>query len=212
MNYDFFSDYNSVIYDANCIIYYCLRTELPSRKGTLIVIDSPPFTDITRNLTQYLIKRNIKIRTILIVFEEITKEVISLVIKQRINDGHLRKDLGLARGEKFPEDIEYNLNKNLRKKVKKMRYERWFELDERYSPSNSLLVEVRKYFEARRNAFGNKKIPSDEDMILILYSKDTVLPLISNDSHICKFKESLEKEGYTHKIIPLMDCTPENLN
>lgn len=207
-----FSKYNSVIYDANCIIYYCFKNELSSRKGTLVVVDSSPFTDITRNLTQYLIKRNIKIRTMLIVFEEITKEVLSLTIKDRINNIHLRRELGLAYDEKFPEDIEYNLNKNLRKKVKKMRYERWFELDERYSPSNSLLVEVRKYFEARRNAFGNKKIPSDEDMILILYSKNTELPLISNDSHICKFKENLEEEGLTHKIVPLMDCIPENLN
>lgn len=207
-----FSDYNSVIYDANCIIYYCFRTELHSRKGTSIVIDSPPFTNIIRNITQFLINRKIRIRTILVVFNEITTELLSLVIKQRINDGHLRKDLGLARGEKFPEDIEYSLNKKIKQKAKKIRYERWFELDENYIPDRSLLTKIRTFFYERKNDSEQKGIPSNNDMTLILYSKDTVLPLISNDSHICKFKESLEKEGYTHKIIPLMDCTPENLN
>jgi len=207
-----FSGYNSVIYDANCIIYYCFKTELLSRKGTLIVIDSPPFTDIIQNVTQFLTNRKIRIRTILIVFNEITTELLSLVIKQRINDGHLRKDLGLARGEKFPEDIEYNLNKKLKQKVKKMRYESWFELDEKYIPDHLLLTKIRTFFYERKNDSEQKGIPSNNDMILILYSKDTVLPLISNDNHICKFKEDLEKDKFTHKIIPLMECAPENPN
>jgi hypothetical protein len=205
-----FSGYNSVIYDANCIIYYCFKTELLSRKGTLIVIDSPPFTDIIRNLTQFLINRKIRIRTVLVVFNEITTELLSLVVKQRINDGHLRKELGLARGEKFPEDIEYNLNKKLKQKIKKIRYESWFELDEKYVPNQSLLFKIRKFFNERKNDI--EGMPSYNDMILILYSKDTVLPLISNDNHICKFKERLERDKLTHKIIPLMECTPENLN
>lgn len=207
-----FSVYNSVIYDANCIIYYSFRTELHSRKGSLIVIDSPPFTDIIRNLTQFLTTRKIRIRTILVVFNEITTELLSLVVKQRINDGHLRKELGLARGEKFPEDIEYNLNKKLKQKVKKMRYESWFELDEKYTPDRSSLIGIREFFNERKNDIEYKGMPSHNDMILILYSKDTVFPLISNDSHICKFKEKLEKDRLAHKIIPLMDCTPENLN
>src|SRR3989338_7074079 len=89
----FFSTYKSVIYDANCIIYYCFKTELNSKNGTLVVIDSPPYTDIIRNLTQYLINRKIKIRTILGVFNEANEEVLSMVIRQRITDEHLRLEL-----------------------------------------------------------------------------------------------------------------------
>lgn len=140
-----FSTYKSVIYDANCIIYYCFNIKLPSRNGILVVIDSPPYTDITRNLTRYLIDRKIKIRTILAVFEEISEEVLSMTIRQRITNDYLMRELGLVRGEKFPEDIEYKLNKNLRQKVKKMRYESWFELDERYTPDSSFLTEIRKF-------------------------------------------------------------------
>lgn len=207
-----FSGYKSVIYDANCIIYYCFKTEQLSRKGTLVIIDSPPYTDITRNLTQYLIDIKIKVRTVLVVFEEITEEVLSRTIKQRISDEYLRRELGLSHGEKFPEDIEYRLNKKLKKKVKRMRYERWFELDEQYTPKRVVLDKIRAFFEKRKTLIGHKGMPSYNDITLILYSKDTILPLISNDRHICDFREDLEKAGYTHKIVPLEDCVVENLD
>lgn len=207
----FFSTYKSVIYDANCIIYYCFKTELNSKSGTLVVIDSPPYTDITRNLTQYLINRKIKIRTILGVFNEANEDVLSMVIRQRITDEHLRRELGLVYGEKFSEDIELKLNKKLRQKVNKMRYENWFELDERYTPDLLSLTGIRKFFNERKSSFKYERIPSHNDITLILYSKNTVLPLISNDGHICNFREDLEKMGYTYKIIPLQDCIKENL-
>lgn len=93
-----------------------------------------------------------------------------------------------------------------------MRYERWFEIDGKYTPEWSLFAEIRKFFAERKGSVGNKGMPSYNDMTLILYSKDTVLPLISNDRHICNLREDLERKRYTHKIIPLMDCILENLN
>ncbi len=207
-----FSGYKFVIYDANCIIYYCFRTEHASRKGPLVVIDSPPFTDITRNLTQYLIKKNIKIRTILVIFSELTEDVLSSAIKVRISDEQLRKDLGLARGEKFPEDIEYKLNRNIKKKIKNLRYESWFELDDAYGPNFSQLAALRIFFKEKAFFAENKGMPHYNDMTLILYSKDTMQPLVSNDGHIHDLKDDLQKEGYAHKIIPLMECKQENLN
>ncbi|OGL40358.1 MAG: hypothetical protein A2042_05520 [Candidatus Schekmanbacteria bacterium GWA2_38_11] len=206
-----FSEYEFVIYDANCIIYYCFKTTLLSRLGTSVVIDSPRYTDITRDLTEYLIAKKIKIRTILAVFEEGNKDTLSMAIKQRITDENLRRELGLARGEKFPEDIEYKLNKKIRQKVTKIQYENWFELDKSYIPDQILLSKIKIFFNERKVSAERKGIPSQNDMCLILYSKNTTTPLISNDSHICNFREDLEKKDYTHKIVPLKDCVKKNL-
>lgn len=207
-----FSNYSSVIYDANCIIYYCFKTEERAKNGSLVIIDEPPFTDITKKLTQYLIKKNIKICTILYIFEEVTKEKLSEVIKKRITDDKLRRELGLLRGEKFPEDIEFKLNRNINKKFKRMQFEPWFKVDKEYQPEQSLFKELKTFFIERKDSFGVKDVPSGNDMILILYSKSTISPLISNDGHICDFREDLKIKGYCHEIFPLKDCIAENLS
>jgi len=209
-----FTGYKKVIYDANCIIYLCFKTEEQGKSGNLVVIDSPPFTELTCRLTEYLKTYNKIICTLKLVFDEIASLNLAEAVKERTSDQDIRDALGLSRGEKFPEHIEYKIVRNMKKKLIKLQYEEWFEIDPNYLANPQSISEVRNFFRAMFNnptiqpRFKPHKspIPSRPDISLILYSRDTLFPLISNDRHIYEFKEELANSNYTHKIIPLLEC------
>ena len=209
-----FTGYKKVIYDANCIIYLCFKTEEQGKSGNWVVIDSPPFTETTRRLTEYLRTHNKIICTLKLVFDETMSLNLAEAVKERTSEQNLRNALGLSRGEKFPEHIEFKIVRKIKQKLRRLQYEPWFEVDSNYFADLKSISEIRNFFQTMFNnptirpRFKPHKppIPSRPDISLILYSRDTLFPLISNDRHIFEFKEELAHSNHTHKIIPLQEC------
>lgn len=201
------STHTAVIYDAQLIIYRCFKSEVKARDGTKVVIDSPLFTDLTRNLTEFLIEKHKKIKTIRVIFEEADKKLISCVVIERLNDKNLRLQLGLKPDEKVNRMTVLTLNKKLRQKINRLRYQPWFVVDDYYKPNQNLLLAIIKFYKPKKL----KHQLSYEDQCLIAYSKESMLPAITNDSHIYDYRIDLEKKKLAHKLIPLKDCTEENL-
>lgn len=206
-----FSRYKAVIYDTNCIMYYLFYREEKSRDGRLVIIDSPGCTAVVRELTRFLKDRNIKVRTIVKALEEITEDKLSQMISKRISNENLRTQLGLVRGEKFPEDIEFQINRKLRSKAKSLESESWFELDRNYKVDWKFYEKITDFFKNKQKLYGCKDVPDEVDKTLILYSQFSTLPLVSNDHHIYDYRTDLEQESYAHKIVKLMECTTDNL-
>jgi len=147
-----------------------------------------------------------------IAINEITREGLAKAVARKITDQSIRRSMGLREGEQFPEEIEWTILKNLTKKVRKFRYEIWFEIDNEFKTRPSNVKRLKTFFERLfidstiKSSFKSHKrpIPSFVDISLILYSKHAVLPLVSNDAHITEFRNELKAEGYTHEIFPLM--------
>ena len=94
-----FAGYKKIIYDANCIIYLCFRTEERGKSGNWVVIDSPPFTELARHLTEYLRTHNKIICTLKLVFDEIQVRTLADAVNKRISDQDIRDALGLYQAD-----------------------------------------------------------------------------------------------------------------
>ena len=203
--------YTTLIYDAQLIVYYCFKSE-HFQNGTPVVIDSPPYTDLTRNLTQFFLQKGKTIKTIGVIFDEINKTRTAKIVKERLNDADLRTKLGLKRGERVNAMLELKLNRKITKKIAKLQYERWFKVDYSYNPDSKLLSAIVNFFKPIKLAGDIGYKISHQDCCLIAYPKETTLPVISNDRDIYYYRNDLERLGLTHKIAPFPECTEENLN
>lgn len=145
--------------------------------------------------------------------EEINRDLLARAVKERISNETIRRSLGLERGEEFPRVIYLKILKNLDKKVKRLKYKSWFNIETGFQANRSDLKSVGKFFlslsenhkyQMRFKPHKNP-IPSEVDISFILYSKHKKFPLISNDADITEFGNELESKNYTFKIIPLME-------
>lgn len=204
----------SIIYDSNCVIYQCFKTVEEGINGQEVVIDEPPFTDIVKQITEYIKECDKKIYVFDLAWKcEIeNKDGLTNLVNKRLLDDELRMSLGLRRGEKFPPLIQLKVTKNLIKKVRRLKHEVWFIVDETYRAPDSKLNALTEFLRTKYQSLPNtdpfiryNSFPNYIDMSLILYSKHKEFPLISNDRHIILFRDDLISNQYTHKIIPLMD-------
>lgn len=203
--------YLAVIYDTNLIIYQCFNFVEKSRDGqTDVVIDEPPFTYITRNITNYIKDSNKKVYTLQIMWRdelENNYDKFAWMVKHRMSDNALRISLGYQPGERMDDSIILKQLKKLIKNVKSLKHNSWLVIDETFKPNTSDISALKKFFNIKyQNSLGmhSSKKPDYVDNSLILYSEYKQFPLISNDNPITEFREELETKQYTYKIIPLM--------
>ncbi len=206
--------YDHITYDANCLIYYCMHSEIKDGDRVITVV-FPDLTDRVREITALLLSKGKQIKAIEIIYEEIAKsERAGLVVNTLISKQEVRSQLGLGTGEKFPPRIKLRFIKSLDKKIRGLKGKSWFEIVS-FTASSVELGRVRSFYQSLSSDPRMKDInlrkrrtvcyPSEEDMHLLIFSLERVLPVVSNDSDLTKFKKDLELNRLCHKIVPLLD-------
>jgi hypothetical protein len=197
--------YDSVIYDTNCVLYLRFSVVVSSESGSDVVIDEPPFSEATRDLTEFLRSRSKRVCTLQAAFDEATEELLARIARRRLSDPDVRQKLGLARGEQHSHGLEFQITRKARKKVRGLQSAPWFHVNDfwpRNSRIGSLRSELQKWFDASPTNDGS---PSAVDVALIIYSGDEKLPLVSNDSDITTFAERLQAGRHAELIVALLD-------
>ena len=195
--------YDFTIYDTCCVVSLCFCTEEKSVNGEPVTIDEPPFTELAQSLTAFLRQNKKKIRTIRTAFDEAHDDCLDKIIRKRICDKDLRTRLGLARGDSFPPDIQLKMFKRLRRNVRRLEGKNWFLIDD-VAPDSSRISRIRNFLRglAPDASWGS---PSDPDIMLLMYSQDEQVPVVSNDHHLTDFSSDLEANGHAHKVVHLKD-------
>jgi hypothetical protein len=215
-----FKGYNNIIYDTNCIIYYVFKTEIPiERTGERLTIEASPFTQLVKDITNYIRHNDKKIITLKIAFDEITLYKLAEIVHDKFSEpsfvGNIATKTGPEEYQRRKPIIEQQILRKVTKDIKRLGLgaESWFSIDSSYSPVGGDINNIRGFFSSLFNNSTTKPrfnplknpIPSDVDLKLILFSKDKNYPLISNDGDITEFRKELTDNNYTHKIIPLME-------
>jgi len=201
--------FKTVIYDTNCVVYQCFKSTVKGRLGN-VEIDSKPFTDIVKKITQYISDNNKMIYILKIAVDEVNKKKMIVIVRDRLHNPEIRSAFGLQALERFPEDIEFAIIRKLKQKIIKFQYEVHVELDNNFAPTNKELVPISNFFDITipgdsvLNAkYDPRKCPAYVDKSLILYSKLRSTPLITNDRGIYDFAVDLENRNLSNKIFPL---------
>jgi len=205
--------YTAVIYDANCIIYYCFKSGI-GPKNRPIVIDSRPFTDKIREITKVLRERQKNVLTLQLIFDEITQTLLAKVVDEKLYEiSHLLRRVNIDYESNAYLVLRKKLLKKINQKVQRLRYgEEWFSIDSQFQPNTQEIADMGMLYQrmlrdpAKQSKFlpRKRRIPSKKDLSLALFSKGKQLPLISNDSDLYNFNSELKDNGYCYEIYGLM--------
>jgi len=201
-----------VAYDANCLIYFCMHSEIIDGENKVVVV-FPDLTDKIREITDRLVAKGKGIKTIELIYEEVARsDRAGLVVNRLANSDEVRRQLGLARGEKFPSIIKFRIIKSLDKKVRSLKGKGWLEIVSFEAPGEDL-EKVRNFYrslsndpqmiEIMRRKNRPHSCPSAEDMHLLLFSAKSAIPVVSNDNELVLFKDGLVSNGLCHRVVPL---------
>ncbi len=207
--------YIAVIYDTHCIVYYCFRSDLTKKNGTIVVVEYP-LTEKMREITRILVAAKKKILTIQRAWDEVLRVASARAVSEMLSKGDVRKDLGIGHSSRAPAILRYKLTKNLNKKIRAFRHEPWFQLEPTFAPSSTDVNAVRDLYKrlakdpANHARFKPHKdpIPSETDIHLILYSRYQSVPLLTNDTGIYEFDTELVQEGFCERIRSLPGVSP----
>lgn len=202
--------YASTLYDANCIVYYAFRCEVPRRKGGALVLESGPLTETVRTVTTKLAERGKFVCTTETVFGEVTDVIITDAVRERLSDETVRRTLGIRPGVRFPPELELQLVQKTCKTVRKLRGKHWFQLIS-FHPTATALSALVAFFKsvratpslAARLRPDKNPMPSSADLGLMRCSAETGLPVLTNDSHFTVFAPELTTQGLVTAIVPL---------
>jgi hypothetical protein len=200
-----------VIYDANSIIYYCFMHE-EKIKGKTVSIRVMGLTKKIQSLTEQFVAEGFEIVTISGVIEEIFDKGIAKIVDEFCEDHYTRELMGLSKKTKISSSIRLRLARKTEGKIRRLQDKAWFHVID-YHPDERRIHRVKTFYTAR---IGTPKMeehlkkkrtkvpyPSDVDMALLLYSKETKAPIVTHDSDLIDFKEELEEEGLCFGIIVL---------
>ena len=200
----------SVLYDANCIIYYAFRCELPRRDGPALVIESGPLTETVRSITTKLSDSGKSVCTTESVFGEVTDICVTDAVRQRLSEDGVRRTLGIQPGVRLPPELELAVVQRTCKTVRKLRGKAWFQLTN-FQPTAAALGALTAFFKSVRNtpALANRlrsdknPMPSSADLGLMRYSAESGLPVLTNDSHFTAFAPELTAQRLVSAIVAL---------
>ena len=212
-------DISSILFDANCIVYHCFHTKVRIKishsKHINVDLKYPIFTDQIHEIVNYLCKCCVSIKTIEIVWNEIQKKGLAIIVNEFINS----KD--------FPFNSKYignyeklNIEKKLQTKLQELSNKPWFKIepfianqdrvDKVIAFYRSLLVTEKMIQHLSKR---NRKYPepSFEDINLLIFSKENKLPLLSNDNDFVLFQEEIEENNICYRIFPLSEITDPSI-
>lgn len=209
--------YASVIYDAQCLVYYCLDFS-ENINGKAVVLTSPE-SELIQNITRNLIEKGKRVVVSEHNYQEISRSRLTAsIVKDFVEKGTIRATLGLKTGETTSSAVYLSLTRKLDKKIRGLQGKPWFTIDSFMADPNAMQA-VRDFYNSFRqdarmvNLLQKKKrtvcYPSDRDINLLLFSRDNKLPVITNDHDFIDFKADLETASLCHKIIPFKEITPD---
>lgn len=203
--------FSVVLYDANCIIYYCFEAQEKFR-GKLHTLKCS-LTDKVHTLTHKFIRDEKNIKTIRMVWREIFKKGIAEIVREVCLTPEFRRILGCPQ---YHGHVSYRmrlrLERKLERKIKRLSSKTWFKIDD-FTPDPSLVSTVKNFYNSLLSHpkmvthMERKKMrtpyPSMEDMSLLIYSSIIKAPLVTNDRDLTDFKSELEREDICFEIIKL---------
>lgn len=192
-----------VIYDANIIVYYCFLD------GNVRILE---LTNKVRKMTQNLINSNCQVVAPYFIINELKIKGIAKIIQEYLDNPF--RLIGVPR--KPRKMFNLRLMNKIEKNFSDMEGKSWFRI-KNYVHDDDELKYIQKFFLSRLDTdkmdkLLNKKnrsipYPSDEDLYLILFSKENSSSLISNDYDITCFSEELFDEELCYEIISLSDIS-----
>ena len=198
-----------IIYDANSIIYYCFLHE-EKIKGRTVTIRVMEFTNKIQNLTEQFIKSGFEIVTISGVMNEIYNKGIAKIVEEFCEDYRTKDLIGLPERVRISDRIKLRLARKTEEKIKRLQNKTWFTVVE-YEPADKDIERVKSFYESlsgtpkmvehMKKKRTREPYPSDVDMSLLIYSKESKAPIVTNDSDLIDFKYELESQGLCFGII-----------
>lgn len=204
--------YPAIIYDTQCFVYYCLDfLEKIGGVDTALLSDKAKFI---QKITGRLISIGKRVVTIQKLYEEIARSNLTAsIISDFVEDQNIRKRLGVRATSPVPFAIKLSLMRKLDKKIRGLQSKNWLTIHP-FSGSPESVQSIRDFYtslerDARMIELLRRKgrtvcYPAENDIHLILFSKEKALPIVSNDRDLVDFREDLEQKAFCHKIIPLL--------
>ncbi len=194
-----------VIYDTNCLVYYCFYVDIPESNPSVTV--TALLTQHTRSLTEALIANQQKVTTTQAAYAEL-QECIYDAVESRMTDRQVEAQLGYAQHEKVPSQLKLHVQLSVERKVRKLENKSWFILDREFSPDSAAVALLQQFFNSQNpSSFGRSHKPTKVDMGLINFGLERQLPLVTNDRGISNFASQLATAGLGFKIYNLTDLT-----
>jgi len=202
--------YQAVLYDANIIIYYCFYCPLRLSRDVESVVDLGELTESVRRISDRLRSEGRKIRTIRAIIDEISETLLADIVRRRVCDEEVRETVGLVRGDPFPPLLELQILEKCRKSVRKVQSSNWFYVDEFIAAAPELAA-LRQFFRNAANdpaihaRFSRSKgiIPSEPDLHLMAYSRNSRLPVLTDDGHFIILRTGLEALALVTEVVPV---------
>jgi len=198
-----------VLYDANSIIYYCFMHEEKIR-GKTVTIRVMGLTNKIQSITEQFLADGIEIETISGVMKEIFDKGIAKIVDEFCDDYRTKDLIGLPGKARISNRIRLRLARKTEEKIRRLQNKAWFKVID-YHPGEKEIERVKNFYESlsgtpkveehMKKKRTREPYPSDVDMTLLIYSKKTEAPIVTNDSDLIDFKEELEREGLCFGII-----------
>jgi hypothetical protein len=204
--------YLATLYDANCIVSYCFFCEVPKKNGAFYLLqEHDTLTPLTRRITERLLVEGKQVSTLKEVFDEVSDSLLASIVKRRVNEGDVRRQMGLEHLEPFPADLELHILKKCTKTVRKLRGKSWFRIVDPFEPDSAQLASLVSFFKrvpsdpvlSGRLSAHKKVMPSPVDLHLMVYSQSSGLPVLTKDSHFTAFSVELRALGHVTEIVSL---------
>src|SRR3989338_5414994 len=117
---EIFKEYNYIIYDTNCIISYAFRTEITiKRTGEKLIIEETPFTQIAKDLTNYISTHSKKVVALKISFEETAYNRLAGIVNKKFSDHGFVKNIATKTGPSEYQETKYVIQRHILAKVTK---------------------------------------------------------------------------------------------
>jgi hypothetical protein len=203
----------SVIYDTNCIVYYCFEIQEENALGQQIVVRGAN-TLKARLITRKLVEAQKSLLTLRGAWLEASNTIIAKALEGEIREGQVQSQLGI--GPSVPPGLKFRLARKLRVQLDSLSRERWFRIDSMYRPTVESVISLKEEYarfcadpELQKRIPPYKGNPSDVDIELILYSGYVRVPLLTNDKEIFSFSSELTAKGFCFLIRGFRDVSFE---
>jgi len=200
--------YDAVLYDANIIVLFCFYCPLRRNDQSECIVELD-LTDKVRKISGELQKKGKSIRTIRVIMDELSEELLARVVKQRISEDEVRHSIGLKRGEPFPATLELQMIEKCRKTARKIQAS-WLNVVDFNATSQGLSMLRQFYRNVAQDPVIHARfprlkgvMPSEADLNLMAFSADRGMPVLTDDAHFIVPMTDLRAQGLVTEVVPL---------
>lgn len=199
-------DFPYIIYDTNCIVYYCFLVNLKNGSATVTV--TARFTAHTRQITDKLVANSQKVTTTQSAYTEV-RECLYEAVEDRMAYREVEHQLGYAQGVHVPEQIKLKVLQSVERHAQKLPTNSWFSVDASFVPDSNALKALKHFFASQNPAtLGKSKPPSQVDLELVNFGFQKQWPLVTNDRGVSNSAAQLSAASLAAPIYSLVELNP----